>query len=93
MIWMVVSVGIILGILGFALGVTAEKKDAMKHVLRDMGVTAESVALFARAVKILRRLDGLTELDGQLSVDMLSPESKKLVSEWLADYRKSLDTK
>jgi hypothetical protein len=55
------------------------------------GMTRDAMRLYTRAAKILRRLDGVTELDGDFAADILSPESKKQVSEWLADYRKGLN--
>lgn len=81
------------GLIGFCVGVTVVTKQQIRERLRALGFTENTAQLYARAAKILRRLDGLTDLDGDLAADILTPESKKQVSEWLADYRKGLDPK
>lgn len=79
--------------LGFVLGSAAATKQRITEHLRSIGLTKDATKLYARAAKILRRLDGLTDLDGDLAADILTDATKKQVSEWLADYRKGLDLK
>jgi hypothetical protein len=72
----------------FLLGVGYGIKIEVRKAMREVGFTPESAKLYGRAVKILRRLHGLTQLDGELAADMLSPESARLVTDWLTDHRK-----
>ncbi len=73
--------------LGFIVGVrittTAE--------LGRLGFTADSAKLYKRASRILSRMHTVTELDGDLAADILSPRSRELIGEWLADYRKQIE--
>lgn len=64
-----------------------------RDALKAAGLTKNSAAMYRRAVRIIRRLDGLTELDGEFAADILTPETKEQVSRWVADYRKELNTK
>jgi hypothetical protein len=67
-------------------------KAEIGKLVRETGLgNVATVQLYGRAVKIVRRLHGLTELDGEMSADILSPQSKRLVDEWVRDYRKALD--
>jgi hypothetical protein len=75
----------------FMLVAKSEAKKEVGRLFREAGLgTKETVELYGRAVMIIRRLHGLTELDGELAVDMLSPESKRLVDQWIDDYRKAI---
>ncbi len=58
--------------------------------LRDMGLNRRSGALYSRAAKILNRLAAVTDLDGVMSGDNLSPETQRQVSAWLADHRREI---
>jgi hypothetical protein len=84
---------LVASILGWVCGVAMKTKQEIRERLRSIGLTKEAASLYGRAAKILRRLDGLTDLDGDFAADVLTPESKKQVSEWLADYRKGLNLK
>jgi flagellar motor component MotA len=75
----------------WVLAIKATTKAEIAKLVRETGLgNMDTVKMYGRAVKIIRRLDGLTELDGDLSADMLSPQSKRLVTEWVADYRKAV---
>lgn len=74
-------------ILGLGLAAKLETKTAIREAIREAGLTKESTKLYGRAVRIFRRLQGLSTLDGDLANDILSPETKKLVDEWLAEHR------
>lgn len=78
-------------VVAFLLGVSAGGKMEIRKALRDAGLTKDTAKLYGRATKILRRLHGLTELDGDLAADILSPASKKLIADWLADQRKLIE--
>ncbi len=91
MILAVIAACLIVGILGFLCGMGVSVKTAVRKAMREAGFTKDSTRLYGRAVKILRRLDGLTDLDGDMAGDILSPTTRKQVSEWLADYRKGLE--
>jgi hypothetical protein len=82
---------LILGIVMFRFGARSAGKVEIVKILRQHGLSPDAAKLFGRAIKLLRRLDATTDLDGAFAGDVLSPETKKQVSEWLADYRKGLD--
>jgi hypothetical protein len=84
-----ILVGLLLGLLGgFILGATVFGKYQFDKALRDAGLSKEAGMMYGRAVRIFRRLSGLAALDGELSGDSLSPQSRKLVVDWLDDYRR-----
>jgi hypothetical protein len=78
-------------VLAFLLGVAAGGKMEIRKAVREAGFTPDSAKLYGRAVRILRRLHGLTELDGDLAADILSPASRRLVADWLDDHRKLVE--
>ncbi len=88
-LWGVLFVGAL--ILAFGTGAVVSARTINAKYLKEFGLTRESAALYGRAARILRRLHGVTELDGDLAADLLSTETKKLVDDWLADYRKQLE--
>lgn len=55
--------------------------------LHKLGLNPRSAVLYARAVKILMRLNQLTDLDGLIAGDRLSPQTKEMVDKWATDYR------
>lgn len=74
--------------LGWMVGIKTTVKAEIGKIIRENGLgNMETVKLYGRAVKIVRRLHGLTEL----AADILSPQSKRLVDQWVRDYRKALD--
>jgi FlaG/FlaF family flagellin (archaellin) len=74
-------------VLGYVLGARAAVNDR----LAQLGMTRSGAVLYRRATKILNRLAQITDLDGQMAGDSLSPETQKQVTEWLADYRKEIN--
>lgn len=54
-------------------------------------MTREDVKLYRDAAKILNRLVNLTDISGVIPDDVVSPETRKQIEGWLADYRKELD--
>jgi hypothetical protein len=78
--------------IAFLAGVSRSTKTEVRKVIREAGFTKESALLYGRAVKLIRRLHGLTELDGDLAADILSPTTKKQVADWLADHRKLVES-
>ncbi len=86
------TVGVLaLLVASFAAGRVSAANEIQRKVDERAGMTRNSARLLSRAIKLLRRLDATTDLDGMYAGDVLSPETKKQVSEWLADYRKGLD--
>ncbi len=75
------------GVLAFGAGVRSAAKDA----LRKFGLTREHVKLYHRAGKLLNRLAAVTDLDGAYAGDNLSPETKKLVTDWVDDYKREIN--
>jgi hypothetical protein len=53
-------------------------------------MTAEDVRLYRRAAKLLNRLVNVTELEGEFSGDVVTSETRKLITDWLADYKKEI---
>ncbi len=88
-----VGVALVVAMLSVTITWLVARRENTKDALRAAGLNRQSAAMYFRAVKILRRLDGLTELDGEFAADILTPESKRQVAEWVADYRKALDSK
>lgn len=74
----------------FLLGIALMAKIKIGEALRDAGLSKESAKLYGRAAKILNRLEQTTDLDGAYAGDVLSDETKTLVTEWMADYRKKI---
>jgi uncharacterized membrane protein len=58
--------------------------------LRDMGLHRQSARLYTRAVRILNRLLQVSDLDGVLAGDTLSPETRELVVDWLTEHKREL---
>ncbi|MBF9135348.1 hypothetical protein I0C86_41595 [Plantactinospora sp. S1510] len=71
---------------GYMTGRTAEVRAHM----RRYGITPKSSRLLTSAAKILNRLVTVTDLDGDLAADLLSPGSRRQVDTWLAEYRKEI---
>ena len=84
----IVAVALLCLLGGFLLGLATGFKLEFKTALREAGVSRDAANLYGRAVRIFRRLAGLAALDGELSGDALSDESRKLITDWLDDYRK-----
>lgn len=93
MIAALIATSVVALTVGWVAGLGWKTKQEIREQLRSIGLTKESASLYGRAAKILRRLDGLTDLDGDFAADVLTPETRKQVSEWLADYRKGLNLK
>lgn len=82
------AVGSLVG--AYLLGQSVGLRRNYDNRLRDLGLHRRSAELYARAAKILNRLAALTDLDGQLAGDILSPETKSQVSDWLTDHRREI---
>lgn len=66
-------------------------KTAAKQKMRKYGIHAGMLPLYRRAVKLINRLAQLTDLDGVMAGDQLSPDTRKLVTDWVADYKKEIE--
>jgi hypothetical protein len=75
----------------YLIGVAVGMRRNYRNRLRDLGLNPRSAELHARAVKILNRLAALTDMDGALAGDTLSPETKRQVNDWLTDHRREID--
>lgn len=82
----VVVTGLMVCMMTWLAARAANNRDA----LRAAGLSKNSAALYRRAARIIRRLDGITDFDGDVAADILSPETKAQVAAWVADYRKEL---
>lgn len=87
MLGFLIAIGVVLA---FVVGMGFGLKLDMKTVMREAGFSKESAKLYGRAAKLLRRLEQTTDLDGAYAGDVLSDDTKRLVTEWLADYRKQI---
>lgn len=72
----------------FAFGAGA--KAAAKREMRRLGMTKAKVDLFRRAMKLINRLAQITDLEGAMAGDQLSPETTKLVTDLVADYKREI---
>lgn len=75
----------------FLLGMATATRAEVDKKLRELGWTRETAKLASRARKILVRLAQVTDLDGLRAGDNLSPETKSLINQWVADYRKEIN--
>ena len=80
-----IAVGALVG--AYVLGLTIGLQKNYDSRLQAMGLNRRSAALYVRAAKLINRFAQITDLDGVLAGDVLSPESKKQVTQWVADYR------
>lgn len=81
---------VVVAVLAFWAGVAVNTHSKITERLRELGFTKDTAKLYARAAKILNRMVKVTELDGDFSADILSPETAEQVNDWLADYRKQV---
>lgn len=80
--------GLWIGTLVMAYGAGARAAARIK--MREYGIHKSMQPLYRRAVKILNRLAALTDLDGTMAGDQLSPETRQLVTEWVNDYKREI---
>jgi hypothetical protein len=92
-----VIVDIIIGLIGlgalvgaYLAGLAVGLRRNYAARLRDLGMNPKSAELYGRAVRILNRLLQLSDLDGALAGDTLSPETKELVTHWLLDHKREI---
>ncbi len=64
---------------------------AAKQKMRQYGIHDGMLPLYRRAAKLINRLAQLTDLDGALAGDQLSPDTRKLVTDWVTDYKKEIE--
>lgn len=77
-------------VITLAAAYSAGVKIAIDRALKKAGYTRASFALFNRAAKLLNRLAALTDLDGAMAGDQLSPETRQLVTDWVTDYKREI---
>lgn len=75
----------------FFLGLAAATRANLSQVMREAGLNKDTAKLYGRAAKILNRLAQVTDLDGAFAGDVLSEETRKQVTEWVADYRNQIN--
>lgn len=85
---LVLGVGMLIG---FIFGVRTTGKREIQNILKKARLSVVDVQLYRRAAKILNRLVNVTELQGDLSADILSRTSRTQIEEWLAEYNKEID--
>lgn len=56
-------------------------------------MTDADVKLYRQAAKLLNRMVNVTDLDGDIAADIVSPTTRKQIDEWLTTYRKEIDKK
>jgi hypothetical protein len=71
-------------------GLTVGLRHNYTKRLQEQGLDRQTVALYSRARRILTRLQQETDLSGAMAGDVLSPETKQLVEDWLTDHRKKV---
>jgi hypothetical protein len=84
---------LLVGGVGFGIGYTAGVARATVARLRALGFTRNSADLYRRCLKLLRRLSGLTDLDGVFAEDSLTDQTREEIAGILADHRKELNSK
>lgn len=58
--------------------------------LQELGLSRRAAFLYSRAAQIMKRLDQDEDLSGTMAGDVLSPETREQVREWMSDHRKEV---
>lgn len=58
--------------------------------LQELGINRRTAFLYSRAAQIMKRLDQEEDLSGAMAGDVLSPETRQQVREWMSDHRKEV---
>jgi hypothetical protein len=58
--------------------------------LQELGLSRRAAFLYSRAARIMKRLDQEEDLSGAMAGDVLSPETREQVREWMSDHRKEV---
>lgn len=77
-------------VVAYLIGLAVGMRRNYSNRLRDLGLNRRSAELYASAAKILNRLAQLGDLDGVLAGDVLSPETRQTVNEWLTAHRREI---
>jgi hypothetical protein len=80
------TIGATVGV--WVIGTAAGLRHNYNTRLQRLGLNRQTAALYGRAARLIQRLEQAADLSGAIAGDVLSPETKKLVDDWLADYRK-----
>ncbi|PZG06087.1 hypothetical protein C1I95_32320 [Micromonospora craterilacus] len=83
--------GLFCAAVGCVVGAAIGSAHGVDERLRAAGITRRSGQLLTEAGQILNRLVTVTDLDGDLAADILSPASRKRIDAWLSDYRKEIN--
>lgn len=51
----------------------------------------KDAALYREAAAILNRLVNVTDLDGDFAKDVVSPDTRQVIDDWLARYRTEIE--
>lgn len=91
LLYVVIGIAVCSGwALTLAAAFSAGASSAAKLKMREFGIHRNMLPLYRRAVKLLNRLAALTDLDGAMAGDQLSPETRQLVTEWVTDYKREI---
>jgi hypothetical protein len=70
---------------------TALTSKEVESVWKAARLTKEDAVLYRKAAKILNRLVNVTDLEGDIAADIVSPTTQRQIEVWLIDYKKELD--
>jgi hypothetical protein len=54
-------------------------------------MSPQDAVLYRKAARILNRLINVTELDGDMAVDVVSVQTRRAIEVWLIEYNKEID--
>lgn len=88
-----ILITMIVAFLAFRFGAQQALRKDIRAMIRKSGITVRDVQLYREAARILNRLINVTDLDGDLAADVVSPATRQKIEAWMIDYRKELDQK
>lgn len=83
----------VIGLLALCVGVIAALLWGVSRRKPSTEMTDADVKRYREAARILNRLINETHLSGDFGLDILSQETRKEISAWIADYKKGLRSK
>lgn len=81
-----VSVLLLVWLGGFAIGL----RHNFTTRLQELGMTRRTAFLYSRAARLMKRLDQDEDMAGAMAGDMLSPDTREQVRNWVSDHEKEV---
>jgi hypothetical protein len=88
-LWGFVGMALVVAVVACGVWLVAGEPKTKKVTVKN--ISDAEVALYRRAARLLNRLINITDLEGDLSGDIMSWETRQDIEAWLADYKKELN--